>query len=120
MIDRKGQFQISDIYNQLGQVRDELDRFRSLPRETVTTPPSTTPGQAANQIRNGSFAHSVNSWAGNVNGTADIDYECAYWFSHADTVGTAMTLTTSGALSLLEGEASNVTDFTNFFLLMGG
>lgn len=96
-----------------------------LVRTTVATnTPSTTtptiPGQAVNQIRNGSYAHSVNSWAGNTNGTADQDYECAYWFSHSDAADTALDLSnTLSSAGRIEGLTTEQADFTKQFLLMG-
>lgn len=115
---------INDIYAELKRQREQLDILISSPTsDTPTSPttnPPTMPGQAANQVRNGSFAHSVNSWAGHTNGTANQDYECAYWFSHSDAADTAMdlsnTLTVSGRIEEL---AATRTDYTQQFLLMG-
>lgn len=45
------------------------------PDDTTVTP------QAVNQIRNGSYSHSVNSWD-NVVVANNGRYECAWWYSH--------------------------------------
>lgn len=50
---------------------------------TITSPtiPSGSTPQAVNQIRNGTYSHSVNSWD-NVVAANNGRYECAWWYSH--------------------------------------
>lgn len=96
MNERQAQLQISDIYTQLRRLRSDLDVLpTTLPTGTTTTTTTTppTPGQAVNQLRNGSFAHSWQSWFPVREIDPDGDYECAWWYSHDDAAGTAMTLT---------------------------
>lgn len=76
------------------QVRDLSGGLKSLTNLVVNSPQgSTTAGgatpQAVNQIRNGTYSHSVNSWADDA--TADNGrYECAWWYSHPIVDGQAM------------------------------
>lgn len=111
---------INDLYRIIAE--QELLLARVQLRQNATTQPvdPNYPGQAVNQVRNGSYAHSVNSWAGNTNGTADQDYECAYWFSHSDADDTAMELAnTLTTLGRTEDLTATRTDYTQQFLLMG-
>src|SRR5574343_313750 len=67
-----------------GAVSSQALALQNLVTQVATLPTTFPPGQtpqAVNQIRNGSFSHSVNSWADTV--TADNGrYECAWYFSH--------------------------------------
>ncbi|TXH51778.1 MAG: hypothetical protein E6Q97_17645 [Desulfurellales bacterium] len=116
---------INDLYRLLKQQQEQIDILIVNPNGggTVVDPsdPPPMPGQAVNQARNGSFAHSVNSWAGNSNGTADADYECAYWFSHSDADDTALSminsLSPSGRIEQIA--VGSRVDMTHNFLTMG-
>lgn len=102
---KREQLNISDIYRELVNLADS-DGGTTFTPTTPTTQPPNVP-QAANQLRNGSFAHSVGSWA-NV-GTADSRrYECEHWYSHPDTdnIGLSTRNTTTADKSFT---AANVT-----------
>lgn len=70
---------VLDRYDVLG---DEIAYVKSYVAQlpTTNTPTSTTP-QAVNQIFNGSFTHSVQTWA-NVTPSGDAQFECKNWYSH--------------------------------------
>lgn len=80
---------ISELQQQVSYLTGGLSNLQTqVATLPINNPPSSTP-QAVNQIRNGSYSHSVNSWADVVN--ADNGrYECAWWFSHPIVSGQAM------------------------------
>lgn len=60
--------------------------------------PTTTPPSVVNQIRNGEFSHSVDTWNNPPTGspTLDVGKECAFWFSNdAPVAGQVLDFTTS-------------------------
>lgn len=69
------QEQIAYLGGSLNDLRGRVALIPLNPDDTTVTP------QAVNQIRNGTFSHSVNSWDDVV--SADNGrYECAWWYSH--------------------------------------
>ena len=104
----------SDIYRELKSIKQQIIRGVDTGGSGVITPggPITPPSQAANQIRNGSFAHSVGSWD-NVATADNRRYECAHWYSHPDTVNAAMhtwTTAVTGAVSFVDANVTVATD----------
>lgn len=103
---------VSELQTQFAEF--EL-QFANLQAQVSNIPVNTTPTQnpsgAVNQIRNGDFSHSVNSWA-NGSATDDSRYECAWWYSHPIADGQAMykNTTLTGDATLLLGSVSTVTD----------
>ena len=105
--------QISDIYRQLERMREEMARVGRIVSDPTVTPPTVRP-QAINQIRNGSFSHSVGSWA-HVSTADDRRYECAHWFSHPDTANYPMhswTTATTGAKTFVDANFNTGTGNT--------
>lgn len=108
------QRQISDLYRLLSGVRSDISVIQSTTSsdtDTTTNPQlPTVPGQAANQVRNASFAHSVQSWFPLLDLGSDADYECAFWYSHSDDDDTPMDLSTTGNAASFTGSAYNLTN----------
>lgn len=79
--------------NQSPRLGSPLTSFQPIP---VTTAPS-----VVNQIRNGEFGHSVNTWLEAApKPTADEGKECAYWFSNTfPSVGQVLDCTTTALSS---------------------
>lgn len=77
----EARYLISELQTQVGEMQRQFTalngRVALIPIGNDTT--QNTP-QAVNQILNGSFSHSVNSWA-NVGTANNGRYECASWFS---------------------------------------
>lgn len=66
----------SDLLVQDGEIQDINQQINQIQQPTIINVP-----QAVNQIFNGSFTHSVRTWANS--GTADDGrYECKNWYSH--------------------------------------
>jgi hypothetical protein len=73
---------ISELQTQIGNLTGEFSLLTS--RVDLIPPNIPQQGaspQAVNQIRNGTFSHSVNSWDDVVTAN-DGRYECAWWYSH--------------------------------------
>src|SRR5574343_1396081 len=76
----------TQIQDMSGQISNLTDQYNQIANQTPA--PQVTP-QAVNQLWNGSFSHSVNSWvAGSA--TDNSRYECQSWFSHPVVTGQAM------------------------------
>lgn len=79
--------QLADIYRELERLSREvttINEFPTRPGGGTTTPgPQGPRPQAVNLIRNGTYSHSVGSWARSTTAD-DRRYECAWWFSHPD------------------------------------
>lgn len=109
--------QISDLYRQIERLREELGRTSRAISNPTTLPPTIRP-QAINQIRNGSFSHSVGSWA-NVSTADDRRYECAHWFSHPDTANYPMHFWVTGNTGAKTFVDANVTTGTGNIAITG-
>lgn len=81
---------LSDIQSTLeeygGQILTLNDQYNQI--STQTPEPPVSP-QAVNQLFNGDFSHSVDSWADTTVGD-NRQYECQQWFSHPTVAGQAM------------------------------
>ena len=111
------QLNLADIYRELMLVKRQIGGGgggTTFVPTTPTTPPPTQP-QAANQFRNGSFSHSVGSWA-NVATADDRRYECAWWFAHPNTTNFPLSITdtvTTGAKTFVDANVTPATDNIN-------
>lgn len=68
------QQQIEDANGQIVTLTGQVEQLQNVTQFQVTP-------QAVNQIYNGSYTHSVDSWD-NTMAADDSRYECFYWFSH--------------------------------------
>lgn len=101
---------IADLYREIQRLARAPGTV-SFDPTTPTTPPPNVP-QSANQLRNGSFAHSVGSWA-NVSTADDRRYECEHWYSHPDTNNHALqtwNTASTGAQTFVDANVNTGTD----------
>lgn len=109
---------LADIYRELGDVREEIERIGTVGGRggvNLPTTPTVPIAQAANQLRNGSFAHSIRSWE-NQAATGDGQYECAHWYSHPDTPNHPLhtwDTNTPGTKTFTDGNVTTGTDNVN-------
>lgn len=82
-------------------LQSQVNALNQLVAGIVTAPIVTPTPQAVNFLRNGSYAHSVQSWF-NDGATNDERYEAAWWYSHPIVSGQAMYIQTTkdGDISL--------------------
>lgn len=89
--------QLNQLLKWVGIVNGRINGIEAnpilLPQVQPTTPTSPNP-QAVNQLRNGSFSHSVKSWD-NTAATDNTRYECAWWYSHPDLPNQPLVLNTA-------------------------
>jgi hypothetical protein len=112
MTDAEGRLLVSELQTQweelVGQVSGLQSQINNIPLDTT---PTQNPSGAVNQIRNGDYSHSVDSWYND--GAADNSrYECAWWYSHPIQDGQPMykNTTKTGNATLVCGTVSTVTD----------
>jgi len=112
MTDAEGRLLTSELQSMLGDFELELVGLQAQVNNIpVNTTPTQNPSGAANQIWNGDFSHSVNSWANGV-AVDDSRYECMAWYSHPIQDGQPMyrNNTLTGDATLTCGTVSTVTD----------
>lgn len=83
------QLLISDLQAQFEDLSGGFLGLQQQVNQIQSTPTPLNVPQAVNQILNGSFSHSVNSWA-DTGVLTDGRYECKAWFSHPIRNGQAM------------------------------
>lgn len=82
MTNSEGRLLISELQTMLVDLGDQVVGLQSqISNIPVNTTPTQNPSAVVNQIRNGDYSHSVDSWYND--GAADnTRYECAWWYSH--------------------------------------
>jgi len=112
MTDAEGRLLVSELQTMLGELESQVVGLQSQVNNIpVNTTPTQNPSGAANQVWNGDYSHSVNSWSQIA--TADNGrYECKAWYSHPilDAQPMYKNNTDAGAISLTCGTVSTVTD----------
>jgi hypothetical protein len=98
--DKEARLLISALQTQVASVQQQLGNVQQTVAILPPVIPVPTP-QAVNQIRNGTFSHSVGSWDNDATAD-DRRYECAWWYSHPLTAAQPMfkNTTTSGNCTL--------------------
>ena len=73
---------LSELQTQVSQLTGDIQGLQSqISNIPLDTTPTQNPSAVVNQIRNGDYSHSVDSWYDD--GASDNSrYECAWWYSH--------------------------------------
>lgn len=102
-----------DSRGRLGTLRTSLDATGNLALTDFAPIPQTSGVSTPNQIRNGDFSHSVNTWNESVASAGDKSKECAWWYSHdAPGAGQQLDKSTSFADLNVDGDANVATNKT--------
>ena len=112
MTTAEGRLLISELQTQYAELEGLFVGLQSqVSAIPVNTTPTQNPSGAVNQIRNGDYSHSVDSWY-NDGAVDDSRYECAWWYSQPIQAGQPMykNTTKTGGATLTCGTVSTVTD----------
>ena len=114
MTDAEGRLLVSELQTMFGELEGQLVGLQSQVNNIpVNTTPTQNPSGAANQVWNGDYSHSVNSWADGV-AVDDSRYECMAWYSHPIVDAQPMfknnTLTGNATLTFTDTDVSTAND----------